>query len=115
MNPARSLGPAVVLRQFHNHWVYWVGPMLGGFLAAIFYSLVFRARGEVKKPRTIKQVIDKEKFCEVQEESYFCEVQDDSSVSGLELPSKPFNIQDVIACSQSLSGKELVWIEDMDK
>jgi aquaporin related protein len=106
MNPARSLGPALVLTQFHNHWVYWVGPMLGGFLAAVSYRLVLRARGEVKEPRTVKQVIEPE---------HFCEVKDESSVSGMELPSKPFNIQDVIACSQSLSGKELVWIEDMDK
>jgi len=39
MNPARSLGPALVLGQFENHWVYWVGPLLGGFLGAVLYQV----------------------------------------------------------------------------
>ncbi|XP_004429055.2 PREDICTED: aquaporin-5 [Ceratotherium simum simum] len=38
MNPARSLGPAVVMRRFNSaHWVFWVGPILGAALAAILY------------------------------------------------------------------------------
>ncbi|XP_058414290.1 aquaporin-5 [Diceros bicornis minor] len=38
MNPARSLGPAVVMRRFNStHWVFWVGPILGAALAAIIY------------------------------------------------------------------------------
>jgi len=42
MNPARSLGPAAVLSNFSNHWVYWVGPLLGGAVAALFYQVVLR-------------------------------------------------------------------------
>ncbi|XP_069761352.1 aquaporin-5-like isoform X2 [Narcine bancroftii] len=40
MNPARSLGPAVVTSNFSQHWIFWVGPLLGGVLAAIVYNFV---------------------------------------------------------------------------
>lgn len=41
MNPARSLGPAIVARHWQNHGVYWVGPLLGGVLAGWLYDRVF--------------------------------------------------------------------------
>ncbi len=38
LNPARAFGPGVVTRQFTSyHWIYWVGPYLGGLLAVGFY------------------------------------------------------------------------------
>ena len=41
MNPARSFGPALVADFWDDHWVYWLGPLIGGGLAALFYYLTF--------------------------------------------------------------------------
>ena len=38
MNPARTFGPAFVSGFWEHHIVYWVGPLLGGALAATLYS-----------------------------------------------------------------------------
>jgi MIP family channel proteins len=38
LNPARAFGPALVAGAWGAHWVYWVGPMLGGAAAAWIYS-----------------------------------------------------------------------------
>lgn len=37
MNPARSLGPAVVAGIWQHHWIYWVAPILGAQLAVVVY------------------------------------------------------------------------------
>ncbi len=34
MNPARSLGPALVGGAWHGHWAYWIGPSIGAALGA---------------------------------------------------------------------------------
>ena len=34
MNPARTFRPALAGGQWSNHLAYWVGPLLGGGLAA---------------------------------------------------------------------------------
>ncbi len=41
MNPARSFGPALVADVWDNHWVYWLGPLAGGGIAALTYYLTF--------------------------------------------------------------------------
>src|SRR5688500_13806822 len=43
MNPARSLGPALVAGELGDLWIYVVGPIAGAALGALAYQLV---RGE---------------------------------------------------------------------
>jgi MIP family channel proteins len=46
MNPARAFGPALVAGVWKDHWVWWVGPLLGGALAALIYDrLLLRRQG----------------------------------------------------------------------
>lgn len=38
MNPARSLGPALVAGVWRDHWIYWLGPLVGASLGAALYQ-----------------------------------------------------------------------------
>ncbi|KAF2751124.1 aquaporin-like protein [Sporormia fimetaria CBS 119925] len=41
LNPARSFGCAVAATSFPGyHWIYWLGPLMGGALAAGYYRFV---------------------------------------------------------------------------
>lgn len=42
LNPARSLGPSIIAGHFDNHWIYWLGPIVGGMSAALIYQNIFR-------------------------------------------------------------------------
>ncbi|KGN49336.1 aquaporin NIP1-1 [Cucumis sativus] len=40
MNPARSLGPAIVSRQFKGLWIYIVAPIFGAITGALVYNTI---------------------------------------------------------------------------
>ncbi|XP_072267387.1 aquaporin-4 [Pyxicephalus adspersus] len=71
MNPARSFGPAVIMNKWENHWVYWVGPVVGAVLGGCLYEYVFCPDVEIKN--RLKEVLSKAsqqtkgKYSEVEE------------------------------------------------
>ena len=46
LNPARTLGPAIVSGNYADIWLYFVGPFVGGILAALLYIGVLKDKGE---------------------------------------------------------------------
>ena len=41
MNPARAFGPQLVAWDWTNAWVWYVGPLLGGLVAAVAYDWLY--------------------------------------------------------------------------
>jgi MIP family channel proteins len=52
MNPARAFGPAVVAGEWVGHMVYWIGPVLGGVLAAVLWEYGLLPRAPQRRRRT---------------------------------------------------------------
>ena len=44
VNPARAFGPALLSGYWQDHWAYWVGPLIGGGVAAVLYERFFLER-----------------------------------------------------------------------
>jgi aquaporin Z len=47
-NPARSLGPAVIAGEWHDWWVYWLGPLVGALLGVVIYRYTWLRRVEIE-------------------------------------------------------------------
>lgn len=56
MNPARSLGPALVAGNWADHWIYWLGPVAGGLVAALLYDSIFLRR----RPEEVEEEMEAE-------------------------------------------------------
>lgn len=46
MNPARTLGPALASGAWEFHWIYWVGPIIGGIIAGLLMNYVYTRKAE---------------------------------------------------------------------
>lgn len=48
MNPARTFGPALISGAWEFHWIYWVGPILGGIIAGIIMNWLYVKKAELE-------------------------------------------------------------------
>lgn len=48
VNPARSLGPALVGDQWHDFWIYIVGPAAGAIIAWLIYTIVIKGDADLR-------------------------------------------------------------------
>ncbi|XP_070191487.1 aquaporin-4-like [Littorina saxatilis] len=55
MNPARSLGPCVPTGLWQEHWVFWVGPILGALVAGLLYEYVFAQRHQQEAGQRVQR------------------------------------------------------------
>ena len=76
MNPARSFGPAVVAACWKDHWVYWLGPIVGSTAAALIAQFIFLSR-----PDAIAEVLrlNREQNATMPEKN-FSQIRDDEGV-----------------------------------
>jgi hypothetical protein len=44
MNPARAFGPELVANDWDDFWIWYVGPLAGGAIAALLYDEVYMRR-----------------------------------------------------------------------
>ena len=54
MNPARAFGPALVANQWVAQGVYWVGPIVGGLVAALVWEYVTAAEAGARVGRRFR-------------------------------------------------------------
>jgi aquaporin Z len=47
LNPARSFGPALVSWFWHDHWLYWIAPLIGALLAVGAFRLLPMGKRDV--------------------------------------------------------------------
>jgi aquaporin TIP len=57
MNPARAFGPQLVGNHWSNGWVWYVGPLVGGAIAALLYELLYLPSRPREEPPPVAEGI----------------------------------------------------------
>lgn len=79
MNPIRWFGPAVIQQDFDNFWIWIIGPVLGGVIAAVLYEMFLMDRTPAPKPVAAAPAARKQ--VEVVDEADVIEVEDAAASS----------------------------------
>lgn len=56
MNPVRSFAPALFNGDWEDHWIYWLAPLLAGFVGALFYRIVFTVPPQQPKEEVVEAI-----------------------------------------------------------
>ncbi|HEV3071140.1 MAG TPA: MIP family channel protein [Solirubrobacteraceae bacterium] len=57
MNPARAFGPQLVGNHWSNGWVWYVGPLVGGAIAALLYEFLYLPSRPKEEPPPVAEGI----------------------------------------------------------
>jgi aquaporin TIP len=57
MNPARAFGPQLVGNHWDNGWVWYVGPLVGGAIAAVLYEWLYLPSRPKEEPPPVAEGI----------------------------------------------------------
>jgi len=57
-NPARSFGSAAIVNYWDDHWVYWIGPLIGSLLATLFFKIFETHWHELEREGEMRKDID---------------------------------------------------------
>jgi len=55
LNPARSFGAAAIVNHWHNHWIYWVAPLISSLLATLFFKIFETHWHDLEKEGVVKR------------------------------------------------------------
>ncbi len=56
INPARSLGAAIIGARWSSHWIWWAGPLIAGVVAPLLYETFFKHFYAVTQPMTAEEL-----------------------------------------------------------
>ena len=73
---ARSFGPAVVYGDWTHHWIFWVGPFTGAFVAFLVYDFTFRPSNEPVSPSSPPSMFSTHLLFIVQHFDFFTQTVD---------------------------------------
>jgi aquaporin TIP len=57
MNPARAFGPQLIGNHWENGWIWYVGPIVGGAIAAVLYEWLYLPSRSKDEPPPVEEGI----------------------------------------------------------